>query len=62
MHKILPVFAAVVIAVSSAALLAEENTTKATEVDAAALEVRATQAVNAKEWTTALPILTLPRL
>jgi hypothetical protein len=54
MRKILPVFVSIIALLGSVPLLAQ---TKTQEVDAAALEVRATQAVNAKEYATALPLL-----
>ena len=59
MRRILSVVVAVLMVSGSTHVRAAEDTaaTKASEVDVAALEVRATQAVNAKEWTTALPLL-----
>ena len=56
--KFLPLFAAAVIALGSFSVRAEDpKPASSSEVDVAALEVRATQAVSAKEWTTALPLL-----
>ena len=58
MRKILCLVGAIVLTVGvGAPLRAEEKSAKPAEVDVAALEVRATQAVSAKEWTTALPLL-----
>src|SRR5437667_10650175 len=57
MHKPVLILAAVLVLLVSLPLRAEEAKSASAEVDAAALEVRATQAVNAKEWSTALPLL-----
>jgi hypothetical protein len=59
MRKTLPIIAAALIALGSISLRAEEAKTAAPsqDVDVAALQVRASQAVSAKEWTTALPLL-----
>jgi hypothetical protein len=57
MQKLMSLFVAALISVGSAALAAEEAKTSSSEVDVAALQVRASQAVSAKEWATALPLL-----
>ena len=57
MRKILPIVAAWMAVVLAGSVRAEDKTAKPSETDVAALEVRATQAVSAKEWTVALPLL-----
>jgi len=58
MQKLMPLFVAALFALGSITALGEEaKTTSSSEVDVAALQVRASQAVSAKEWATALPLL-----
>lgn len=55
MQKMVPIVACLLVLLGCLTARAEEA--KPAEVDVAALKVRATQAVSAKEWTTALPLL-----
>ena len=57
MRKTLPILSAVLVMLASLPVRAAEAKATSNEVDVAALEVRASQAVNAKEWATALPLL-----
>ena len=58
MQKLTPLFLGALLVVGSIAVSGEEaKTTSSSEVDVAALQVRASQAVSAKEWATALPLL-----
>jgi len=58
MQKLMPLVVAALFAMGSISLRAEEaKTSSSQDVDVAALQVRASQAVSAKEWATALPLL-----